>query len=1216
MKLRTIISLLLLMLASTGIAQKTVYIPQQTLKDEGYDPSTKVNNLNVPWCRYRSRESDNIIVFWAAGYGNNDPNSEAVPWEYRVDIDDLLAKLETFYDLNVNRLKFADLSNSNLSKYKMVICLYYTTEWMAYGGGFDDLIGGMWISPSTCKPVGETIAHEIGHSFQYQCFCDLHGAAGFRYNFGPNGCSYWEATAEWQAVMAYPDLMYSMSMYIYRKSHNMAMTHEWMRYQSYWMHFWWCDRHGLDMEGRLWRGSTQWGDDVNQVYMKLLGLSVRDLYKEYMNAAMHFVTWDFNNADWKARGSYFDIGNFVYNYVPVGNNEYQVAYYSCPQSTGYNVIPLEVPKAGTTISTHFTALPPGAPLADGDPRMFWNGAFDAPIGVDNYNHFNGEGLRGFRLGYVALKRDGTRVYQSEDKVYCTGTAESSVDVSFTVPENVDRLWLVVSPALSQYIMHEWDENMTNDDQWPYRVKFTGTSIPGSKKYYLYDESSDRFMSRGGTNGIQAVADAFGMPVLFGVNGDGIKMQMLDNQGACIGGTGNLSTTASATTYYEEEKDGYTLYRTATGTYLTINSNGNVVSAGNASNATRWKLLTSSQRNAVIAARTANKEKQIARNANIGLSTLSLAQHAESDFTATDMTNRVTNASLAANTNGWTVTGAAPQPESNVMEVYEGNGTTLSQKITGLPKGLYRVSLYAFYRDGWPANCIGFANDGFQNVSNAWLAANDNKVMIADWASQHTGDAYPNFRNEARACFNEGKYRNDVYVFVDDSGELTISFGSPQKLDGGWFCFANASLTYYGMNDEYEPEYSIIEPDVPDNPERTLSIGKYYFINRASGTMLTAGNDFGTRASLQADGLDITLTYKTQGQYLFNTRISNGTDLNFIGAPQTVGGAVYMDAPAFNYAITKNAEGYYLISYKGVSEDGLSKRFYLGYNEANPTVLSSRLTDANDHAAQWEVLTRTQLIQKYKELAVSASEKNPLEVTSLVYGPNFSRNDLRNTANWKGSPTIDGDGNNFCAEKFNTAFDVYQTFTGLPAGNYRVTAQGFYRHGLPEPAFTSFQNNAEDGGAVLYANDASVPLASIFSDARKNGFPANGAGRWSTPGTNYTVPDDMLSASTVFSAGFYVNTLDFRVESDGKLRLGFKKTAGATPDGNWSIFDNIHLYIIGLDDVTEIESIHEDNIAINDNSVYDLSGRRVANDFRSANLPCGIYIVNGKKLLIK
>lgn len=90
------VCLVLLVLAMSGRAQKAVYIPQQTLKDEGYNPSTTVNDLSLPWCRYRSRESDNIIVFWAAGYGDNDPNSPAVPEAFRVDIDDMLRKLEAF----------------------------------------------------------------------------------------------------------------------------------------------------------------------------------------------------------------------------------------------------------------------------------------------------------------------------------------------------------------------------------------------------------------------------------------------------------------------------------------------------------------------------------------------------------------------------------------------------------------------------------------------------------------------------------------------------------------------------------------------------------------------------------------------------------------------------------------------------------------------------------------------------------------------------------------------------------------------------------------------------------------------------------------------------------------------------------------------------------------------------------------------------------------
>jgi hypothetical protein len=50
--------------------------------------------------------------------------------------------------------------------------------------------------------------------------------------------------------------------------------------------------------------------------------------------------------------------------------------------------------------------------------------------------------------------------------------------TFTVPENTERLWFVVSPAPSVYIVHKWDENITNDDQWPYQVKFENTDVVG------------------------------------------------------------------------------------------------------------------------------------------------------------------------------------------------------------------------------------------------------------------------------------------------------------------------------------------------------------------------------------------------------------------------------------------------------------------------------------------------------------------------------------------------------------------------------------------------------------------------------------------------------------------------------------------------------------------------------------------------------------------
>ena len=102
---------------------------------------------------------------------------------------------------------------SNLDKYKMQIYLLYQEDWLATGSGYDNQIGALWVNPSTCQPVGSTIAHEIGHSFQYQVGCDklLNGQAeetaygvngGFRYGFGANGaggCAYWEQCAQWQS---------------------------------------------------------------------------------------------------------------------------------------------------------------------------------------------------------------------------------------------------------------------------------------------------------------------------------------------------------------------------------------------------------------------------------------------------------------------------------------------------------------------------------------------------------------------------------------------------------------------------------------------------------------------------------------------------------------------------------------------------------------------------------------------------------------------------------------------------------------------------------------------------------------------------------------------------------------------------------------------------------------------------------------------------------
>lgn len=471
-----------------GYAQKKIYIPQEwrqqrsdTLLYAESDPDNKYT-----WSKSRSKETDNVIVFWDKYYGDKSPSQTS--GFYHVDIDDLLAKCEAFFDLEINQLGFVDPISSNLSKYKVMVLMNHTQEWTCYGGGYDYQVSALWLNPSTCKPVGHSVAHEIGHSFHYMCYSEAsnHGAdrscqTGFHGAVG-NGSVTWEQTAQWQANQSYPEEMYNQSIGVFRNSHNYAYTHEWHRYQSYWFFYYLCQLYGdIKTVANVWNYPETTVKDFNQVLMDYKQLSVRDLYKLYFDQACRLVTWDLDVCK-HYRNNY--IGDFTYRCALTADGRYQVALASCPQGTGFNVIPLQVPEAGTDITTHLTGLRPNAALADADPGEYLDGNSQySKYGQRHYIMGGSRTDRGFRMGYVALMKDGSRRYFSEDSVYCQGASIVTEDYSMTVPEGVSQLWLVVSPALKHYTQHKWDEKIDADDMWPYQLQFEGTDIGARATVY-------------------------------------------------------------------------------------------------------------------------------------------------------------------------------------------------------------------------------------------------------------------------------------------------------------------------------------------------------------------------------------------------------------------------------------------------------------------------------------------------------------------------------------------------------------------------------------------------------------------------------------------------------------------------------------------------------------------------------------------------------------
>jgi len=419
-----------------------IYIPNEFADMDLSDDSST-------WSYQRSRQSEHFIVFWGKQYGANDPNSSEVPEFYRVDIDDLLQKAESFYDLNIGELGFAQTGEgqSNLDNYKMMIFLFYQEEWLATGGGYDDVIGALWVNPSTCKPVGSTIAHEIGHSFQYQVFCDLGGGAGFRYGFGGNGGNtFWEQTAQWQAFQSYPQQAFTSHHFpVYIDNYNRHICHENYRYASYFIHDYWAEMHGRDFIGRLWREAANPEDPI-QAYMRITGISNEEFNDEIYEAAAKMATWDIDGL--RENGVDY-IGKHKYDYETLEDGSHQVAYEFAPGTTGYNVIPLNVPEGGTTVSTTFTGM----------------------VNAPGYNTVADPNRAGWRYGYVALLNNGKRVYSNMNE----GTTGQA---SFKVPQNCSKLWFIVTGAPNTYLPHPWDDDESNDDQWPYKVKFSNTNIYG------------------------------------------------------------------------------------------------------------------------------------------------------------------------------------------------------------------------------------------------------------------------------------------------------------------------------------------------------------------------------------------------------------------------------------------------------------------------------------------------------------------------------------------------------------------------------------------------------------------------------------------------------------------------------------------------------------------------------------------------------------------
>lgn len=202
-------------------------------------------------------------------------------------------------------------------------------------------------------------------------------------------------------------------------------------------------------------------------------------------------------------------------------------------------------------------------------------------------------------------------------------------------------------------------------------------------------------------------------------------------------------------------------------------------------------------------------------------------------------------------------------------------------------------------------------------------------------------------------------------------------------------------------------------------------------------------------------------------------------------------------------------------YMSVSETAGSRKGY-----------GLKFIDTPASSALFRVMTREEAVEY---MAYKTKSQN-VSFSFLLRNPDFCRN--QSTADWTVSAdctnkNLSGGANdNMCAESWHSTFTISQTVTDLPAGNYKLQAQGFYR---------------KDGEAAdvpyLFVRGAGV-------DKKKNLPLLDGP------------ENSMTDASNSFRDGKY-EVSPVRFELDGKtntIEVGFicENTT------SWVIWDNVRL----------------------------------------------------------
>ncbi len=590
----------------------------------------------------------------------------------------------------------------------------------------------------------------------------------------------------------------------------------------------------------------------------------------------------------------------------------------------------------------------------------------------------------------------------------------------------------------------------------------------------------------------------------------------------------------------------------------------------------------------------------------------------------EVTGLLVNPDFDNGREGWTLnSGAIKDVSFKACEAY-GQKFDLSQTLTDMPNGRYKVTCQAFYRpkpsgDAWTdyvaqneaadVRLFLYGNSMQKAVMHVFDDQSAEKLEASDVQPAGEGGMYsPNNVTGISNYFAAGHYQNELEFAVTD-GTLTIGLRVLDPIvDAGnnWSAFDNFHIYYLG--EQASDYYSTIQA----LQEEALALQDNGSVE--DGTVLT------TEATNKI----------TNAVLLGSTALNGGSVEQCIEAINALSEAVTYGKKS--QELTKELLSAYVGYYnrcEGVqnaaSEDFLN--FLEGIDEI---FQNDGVFESNEQVQEY--LDR--LAPEFTAYAISggigkATEDNPHDITAVILNPGFDWNNSESSHGWTGSPSVQAN----VAEYYNAnSFDCNQKIVGMVPGYYRLSVDAFYRAGSVENSTKLFYKDAlEDATGVegdvanfpyIYAANGKKALKNLCSyySATKlfdddlyidNWVPGmdpitTGEDGALTPTPQAYVPNTRSGCNVYFALenAPYRNSLNFQVtEEMDTITIGIKKE-NVKINTEWCPFDNFKLEYIGENAPTAINDVMAGNSAaaeVVEQKFYTIDGVQLARPAKGINI---------------